>query len=311
MSGDSTNEWYRYLFSGSRGWSILNEPAAFDSLPDTWTSPWNSAASPLTAPPVALPAKATIPEPPLLPAPLPCPPAAVRPGPPMPLPLSPPVASTPEPAKKLVLSPPRALMPRPASPVALLPPVKSAPSPPVVLVLSPPRVLIPNPPSLRPLPASPPRILTPAPLAAVLTTSRANTSGACPISDRGMATPNGKPFVPLPVNVPSWEIEPRAAVVCIVPSGNFNPSAVVSIIPATVSLDDGESVPSPTLPSLSSNIVESPITELVPKPVHFVMRPKVPPPITGRLTPAAGVRARVPGGSGHGNADLAALPPGA
>ncbi|GAA3305109.1 hypothetical protein GCM10020295_57990 [Streptomyces cinereospinus] len=29
MSGDSTKEWTRYLFSGSSGWSILNPPAAF------------------------------------------------------------------------------------------------------------------------------------------------------------------------------------------------------------------------------------------------------------------------------------------
>jgi len=82
---------------------------------------------------------------------------------------------------------------------------------------------------------------------------------------------------------------------------------MVSIIPATVSLDVGESVPIPTFPSLSSKIVESPMTELVLKPVHFVMCPKVPPPITGRFPPPAGVRARVPGGSGQGNADLAAL----
>src|SRR5215471_7701117 len=37
MSGDSTKEWYRYLFSGSRGWSILNDPPALLKVPVTFT----------------------------------------------------------------------------------------------------------------------------------------------------------------------------------------------------------------------------------------------------------------------------------
>src|SRR5215469_4373130 len=39
MSGDSTNEWERYLFSGSSGWSILNEPLPLVSLPLTLRLP--------------------------------------------------------------------------------------------------------------------------------------------------------------------------------------------------------------------------------------------------------------------------------
>src|SRR5262245_11614771 len=33
MSGDSTNEWYRYLFSGSRGWSTLKPPPPLLTFP--------------------------------------------------------------------------------------------------------------------------------------------------------------------------------------------------------------------------------------------------------------------------------------
>ena len=39
MSGDSTNEWRRYLLPGSRGWSILNEPPPLDSDPVTAALP--------------------------------------------------------------------------------------------------------------------------------------------------------------------------------------------------------------------------------------------------------------------------------
>src|SRR5262249_1314840 len=78
-----------------------------------------------------------------------------------------------------------------------------------------------------------------------------------------------------------------AAVVCKEPSGNLSPPTVVSIVPTTVSLDPGVSVPIPTLPSLSSNIVESPMNELLLKPTHFVSRPRVPPPNTGKFGPPA------------------------
>src|SRR6185503_1272999 len=82
--------------------------------------------------------------------------------------------------------------------------------------------------------------------------------------------------------------DPAADVVCSVPSGNLNPPVVDSITPATVSLDVGVSVPIPTAPNLSSKIVELPINELLlVNPVHFVRRPRVPPPMTARFRPAA------------------------
>src|SRR6516164_2509619 len=46
MSGDSTKEWERYLLAGSRGSSILKEPAALERLPSTSTSPRKNAANP-------------------------------------------------------------------------------------------------------------------------------------------------------------------------------------------------------------------------------------------------------------------------
>jgi hypothetical protein len=46
MSGLSTKECDRYLFAGSSGWSILNEPADFESVPSTSTLPANRPASP-------------------------------------------------------------------------------------------------------------------------------------------------------------------------------------------------------------------------------------------------------------------------
>src|SRR6187455_2777971 len=49
MSGDSTKECDRYLLSGSSGWSILNDPADFDTLPRTSTSPQKSPAFALTS----------------------------------------------------------------------------------------------------------------------------------------------------------------------------------------------------------------------------------------------------------------------
>ncbi|OGG72725.1 hypothetical protein A3A38_03630 [Candidatus Kaiserbacteria bacterium RIFCSPLOWO2_01_FULL_53_17] len=43
---------------------------------------------------------------------------------------------------------------------------------------------------------------------------------------------------------------PVIAVVCIVPSGNFTPPEVVSMVPATVSFCPGLAVPIPTLPEV-------------------------------------------------------------
>src|SRR6266567_577388 len=78
------------------------------------------------------------------------------------------------------------------------------------------------------------------------------------------------------------------AVVCTVPSGNFTPPDVLSITPPTVSLDAGEVVPMPTLPDLSSLMLESPIVLVL---VHFVNCPAVPLPVTGVVLPAAGCTA--------------------
>src|SRR5262245_65670307 len=47
MSGDSTNEWYRYLSSGCSGWSILNDPPPLLSVPVTTTLPEKCPASPV------------------------------------------------------------------------------------------------------------------------------------------------------------------------------------------------------------------------------------------------------------------------
>jgi hypothetical protein len=44
MSGDSTKEWYRYLCSGSRGWSILKLPPLLVNVPFTETSPSKTPA---------------------------------------------------------------------------------------------------------------------------------------------------------------------------------------------------------------------------------------------------------------------------
>jgi len=44
MSGDSTNECDSHLRSGSSGWSILKEPAAFDSVPLTCALPCANTA---------------------------------------------------------------------------------------------------------------------------------------------------------------------------------------------------------------------------------------------------------------------------
>ena len=44
MSGDSTKECDRVLFSGSSGWSIRNEPADFDSVPCTFMLPYTRNA---------------------------------------------------------------------------------------------------------------------------------------------------------------------------------------------------------------------------------------------------------------------------
>src|SRR5262249_50870105 len=88
----------------------------------------------------------------------------------------------------------------------------------------------------------------------------------------GTATPNGLAVVPFPVKVGLCKIDDPP---------------LASIVPATVSFDVGESVPMPTLPNLSSKMVVSPMNELLlVNPVHFVNRPSVPPPRTGRLGPA-------------------------
>src|SRR5215471_1158106 len=56
------------------------------------------------------------------------------------------------------------------------------------------------------------------------------------------------------------------------------------MVPATVSLAAGASVPIPTLPFLSSKMAVSPMNELLlANPVHLVSRPTVPPPRTGRF----------------------------
>src|SRR5688500_9673235 len=44
MSGDSTKECDRVLFSGSSGWSMRNEPADFESVPMTWVLPYTRSA---------------------------------------------------------------------------------------------------------------------------------------------------------------------------------------------------------------------------------------------------------------------------
>jgi hypothetical protein len=78
------------------------------------------------------------------------------------------------------------------------------------------------------------------------------------------------------------------AVVCTVPSGNLNPPSVASIMPTTVNLEVGVSVPMPTSPVLLSKMLESPMNELLlVSPVHFVSRPMVPLPTTCRFAPAA------------------------
>src|SRR6478672_11674693 len=57
MSGDSTKEWDKYLFSGSSGWSIRKAPAPLKSVPVTFTSPSKNPAQP-TAGVDAVPNKA-------------------------------------------------------------------------------------------------------------------------------------------------------------------------------------------------------------------------------------------------------------
>ena len=46
MSGDSTKEWDKYLFSGSSGWSIRNAPPPLMRVPITFTSPSKYPAQP-------------------------------------------------------------------------------------------------------------------------------------------------------------------------------------------------------------------------------------------------------------------------
>jgi hypothetical protein len=46
MSGDSTNEWLRYLFAGSSGWSIWKPPPFLARNPLTTTFPLKTPALP-------------------------------------------------------------------------------------------------------------------------------------------------------------------------------------------------------------------------------------------------------------------------
>src|SRR5262249_8984343 len=81
------------------------------------------------------------------------------------------------------------------------------------------------------------------------------------------------------------------AEVCIEPSGNLNPPLLDSIIPCTVSSELGVVVPMPTLPVLSSKMLESPTNELTSvELVHLGIRQTVPPPMTtsGTSGPCAG-----------------------
>jgi hypothetical protein len=64
--------------------------------------------------------------------------------------------------------------------------------------------------------------------------------------------PSGLAAVPLPVRVELVTMVNEGAVVCTVPSGNFNPPRVISIMPWTVRGEVGVNVPIPTLPNLSS-----------------------------------------------------------
>src|SRR4051794_36170396 len=49
MSGDSTNEWLRYLFAGSSGWSIWKPPPFLARNPFTRTVPLNPGSLPSEA----------------------------------------------------------------------------------------------------------------------------------------------------------------------------------------------------------------------------------------------------------------------
>src|SRR5215831_10900512 len=278
--------WYRYLFSGSSGWSILKFlvpvtlrlPATVRFPPglSICTSPISSAASPTMAPLPPKPPSATMPLPPLPPPPLPLPPEANTPNPPMPIG---PVASPPNALRPLPPTPrPAPALPnRPSPPSAERPwpPTPTTPGPPLAELLSAPRAVTPLPPS--PL------------LAASITASSWPWSGTVPVKLSGTVTASGEPRVPLPDRVESCVIEnnaPLDVVVCTVPSGNFNPPTVVSIIPCTVRVEVGVVVPIPIWPSFVSVIMESPMNELLPlNPVHLVNCPTVPPPSTGRFGP--------------------------
>jgi hypothetical protein len=122
----------------------------------------------------------------------------------------------------------------------------------------------------------------------VLVASITASRFTAPLNKSGTATPNGLATVPLPVKVGVAKMdEPPLA----------------WIVPITVNLDVGESVPIPTFPSLSSKIVESPMTDVfVPNPAHFVILPPVPEPATGTPGLAAGFIDDTSGISLHGNA---------
>src|SRR5262249_2329229 len=98
------------------------------------------------------------------------------------------------------------------------------------------------------------------------TAGRTRQTGTARLKTSGTATLNGLAVVPLPISVGLCKIDDPP---------------LASIVPATVSLDVGESVPMPTLPNLSSKIVVSPMNELLPVcPVHLDNLPVVPLPRT-------------------------------
>src|SRR5215467_9272731 len=205
MSGDSTKECERYLFSGSSGWSILNEPPALDSMPVTSTFPSKLPASPLGTPAPPPPAMASIALPPVTEL---NPPTATMAVPPAPRGPWPPWASTPVPPWPLLLSPPVAITPRPAVTVLarLLPPVAITQVPPIVL-LEPPW-------ARKPVPLGPPFAVIPSLNAPVLETTRTLVNdGVPPVNESGTGSPSGEAEVPSPFSVSSRETVPSPALV--------------------------------------------------------------------------------------------------
>ena len=59
------------------------------------------------------------------------------------------------------------------------------------------------------------------------------------------------------------DLAPTAEVVWVVPSGNFTPPEVDSIVPATVKVDAGDELPIPTLlPFTAMGLFPSPVDEV-------------------------------------------------